>query len=41
MLDLGNGYGMEIGLGPYWNVVKPDGAADWFLKFQVNLIFPK
>ena len=29
------------GVGPYWNVVKPEGAADWFLKFQVNFLFPK
>jgi hypothetical protein len=41
MFDLSNGYGVELGIGPYWNVVKPDGAADWFLKFQVNFIFPK
>ena len=41
MFDLGSGYGLEIGAGPYWNVEKPDGAADWFLKFQVNFIFPK
>ena len=41
MFDLGKGYGLEIGLGPYGNVVKPEGAADWFLKFQVNFLFPK
>jgi len=41
MFDLGGGYGMEVGLGPYWNIVKPDGAADWFLKFQINFMLPK
>ena len=41
MFDLGNGYGVEVGAGPYWNVEKPEGAADWFLKFQVNFLFPK
>ena len=41
MFDLGGGYGVEVGLGPYWNVIKPDGAADWSLKFQINFMLPK
>jgi len=27
-------------LGAYYNVEKPDGAADWQLRFQVQLLFP-
>lgn len=41
MFALGGGYGVEVGLGPYWNVIKPDGAADWSLKFQINFMLPK
>lgn len=39
-IDMGGGYGLDLNLGPYWNVVKPDGGADWFLKFGVTLLFP-
>jgi hypothetical protein len=39
--DMGGGHGLDLSVGPYWNVVKPDGGADWFLKFQVTLLFPK
>ena len=38
--DMGGGYGLDLGIGPYWNVVKPDGGADWFIKFQVSVLFP-
>lgn len=38
--DLGGGYGLDINLGPYWNAVKPDGAADWFLKFGLTILLP-
>jgi len=41
MFALGKGYGVEVGLGPYWNIIKPDGAADWSLKFQINVMLPK
>jgi hypothetical protein len=26
---------------PHWNVVKPDGAADWSIQFGVSLLFPE
>ena len=39
--DMGGGYGLDLSNGPYWNVVKPDNAADWFLEFGVTLLFPK
>jgi len=39
--DMGKGYGLDLSTGPYWNVVKPDGGADWFLKFGITVLFPK
>ncbi len=39
-IDMGGGYGLDLNIGPYWNVVKPNDAADWFLKFGVTLLFP-
>ncbi len=49
-LPIGGGFGrvFKIGKQPvnmalqaYWNAVKPEGAGDWTLRFQVNLLFPK
>lgn len=31
----------DFKIGPYWNVVKPDGGADWLLKCGATMIFPK
>jgi len=28
-------------LGAYYNVVKPDNAADWQARFQMQFMFPK
>lgn len=28
-------------LGAYYNVVRPDGAAEWQLRAQIQLLFPK
>lgn len=39
--DMGGGYGLDLSVGPYWNVIKPDGGADWFLRFGVTILFPK
>jgi hypothetical protein len=41
MFSLGGGYGIEAGIGPYWNLVKPDGAADWSVKLTLNFLFPQ
>lgn len=38
--DMGGGYGLDINLGPYWNVIKPEGTADWFLKFGFTILLP-
>ena len=32
---------VDFKLQGIWNAEKPDGAADWTLKFQVKLLFPK
>ena len=34
------GTGLDLMLGVYHNVVKPKGAADWSLKFQISILFP-
>ena len=39
-IDLGGGNGLDMGVGPYYNVVRPDGAARWQIRFTVNLLFP-
>jgi len=38
--DVGGGYGLDVSIGPYWNVVRPEGGADAFLKFGVTLLLP-
>ena len=35
-----NGTGIDIGAGPYFNVLKPDTAPDMSVKFAVSVIFP-
>jgi hypothetical protein len=39
-LDMGQGNGLDMMIGPYYNVVRPDGAADWMLRFGISWIFP-
>ena len=39
-LDMGSGHGMELSAGPYYNVVRPEGAADWQIRFTVSWLFP-
>ncbi len=38
--DMGNGHGLDIMAGPYKNVVRPDGAADWMIRFGISWLFP-
>ncbi|MEE9296346.1 MAG: neuromedin U, partial [Phycisphaerae bacterium] len=38
--DVGGGYALDMSLGGYGLAVKPEGGADWQLKFGVSLIFP-
>lgn len=48
-VPLGGGFGrvfnigrqpMNASLAAYWNVVSPEGAADWTLRTQITLLFP-
>ena len=34
------GNGLELGIGPYWNVVRPQGTAESMLRLNVAWIFP-
>lgn len=38
--DMGNGNGLDMMIGHYYNVARPDGAADWQLRFGLSWIFP-
>ena len=38
--DMGDGHGLDMMIGPYYNVVRPDGAAKWSLRFGVSWLFP-
>ncbi|MBB3700552.1 hypothetical protein KMW28_20490 [Flammeovirga yaeyamensis] len=37
---MADGYGLELGVGPYWNVVKPEGSASFMTRLNVAVIFP-
>ena len=37
---IGGGYGLDLSIGPYWNVARPKGGADAFLKFGITLLLP-
>jgi len=39
-IALASGYGLDLSTGPYWNVQRPDGAAEFQLKWGVTLLFP-
>ncbi len=39
-LDMGSGHGLDSSIGPYYNVERPDGAADWLLRFGLTWLFP-
>ena len=39
-LDMGSGHGLDLSIGPYYNVARPDGAADWALRFGISWLFP-
>lgn len=38
--DMGNGNGLDLMIGPYYNVARPDGAARWQLRFGITWLFP-
>ena len=37
--DVG-GHGIDVGAGPYYNVVRPDGGARWQLRFSISWMLP-
>jgi len=37
---MGGGHGFDLMVGPYYNVVRPDGGAKWQLRFAFSWIFP-
>jgi hypothetical protein len=39
-LDMGGGNGLDLNIGPYFNIVKPDGGARWALRFGVSWLYP-
>ncbi len=40
MFDIGSGYGIDTNIGAYANVVKPEGAADWKINWQISFLLP-
>jgi len=38
--DMGGGNGLDVGVGPYYNAIRPDGAADWQIRFGMTWLFP-
>ena len=34
------GNGLDVMVGPYYNAARPDGAADWQLRFGISWLFP-
>jgi len=38
--DMGKGSGLDVMIGPYYNVERPDGGARWSLRFGITWLFP-
>jgi len=38
--DMGGGHGFDLIIGPYYNAVRPEGAAKWQLRFGFTWLFP-
>ena len=39
-IDMGGGNAFDFMIGPYYNVVRPEGGARWTIRFGVNWLFP-
>jgi hypothetical protein len=39
-IDMGRGNGLDLNIGPYYNVTRPDGAPKWTLRFGVSWLYP-
>ena len=40
MFALKGGHGLEFFAGPYYNAARPDGAAEWTIKWGINWLLP-
>jgi len=38
--DVGGGHGFDFIIGPYYNVIRPDGGPKWQLRFGLTWLFP-
>ena len=38
--DIGGGHGIDAMIGPYYNAVRPEGAAKWMLRFGLTWLAP-
>jgi hypothetical protein len=38
---LGGGYGLELSLGGYKLAARPEGAAEWQVKFGISVVLPR
>ena len=38
--DMGGGNAFDAMIGPYYNVARPDGAANWMIRFGISWMFP-
>lgn len=38
--SVGGGHAFDVSAGPYYNVERPEGAADWMLRFGLSWLFP-
>jgi hypothetical protein len=39
-IDMGGGHGLDLSVGPYWNLARPEGASKFILKFGVTWLMP-
>ena len=37
--DMDGGNGLDVMIGPYYSVARPDGAADWTIRFMISWLF--
>lgn len=40
MFAIKNGHGIDLFAGPYYNVERPEGAAEWTIKWGINWLIP-
>jgi hypothetical protein len=40
IFDVGDGFGVDVNIGASYDAVRPDGAANWQIKFGISILFP-